>query len=610
MRRRLLILPGLVLASIVATPFALLDGGLLPLVTNLDPGVFELKFTKARWVPPLSASVEGLELKIQSEGNRVRVGVDSATTTFKPLAMLDGTIAFDDTTARGVTLAVQLPEPATGTPEKRLAPMEDFAPPNTAPRPVWKVSITNIKEAQARELWIDGFHYEGELVATGGFQLAPKETLTVSASHVTIDGGVLTMPNGLQAKFEPSEVSAELRAMPLDIPAHLEMLRAVDAAVKLKVHTPNLNYFNSVLFNELPEVRLLRGAGGIAVNAKVKGGVVENGSELNVARRELGVRVPYFDIIGHAEIDVTAGDGKAIARVSLPRFSVLERDGEEGREIAEGRHCTLVATVGTLDLTAVRAVDVSIDLKEAVARDLTFLNRFIPDGSGITVGSGNGDLQVDAQLSTKTQRAKGKLTLHARDMLLQNRGARITGAAEVIGILDSFDLKRRHFDLTGSNIKLAGVNVVTKRRTYKDVTLSAVAPKALFAPDGEHPVSATIAVGVSNLQPLMGILSANVELPDIAVALLNIPDVAASADLDVHKNEIRLSPVVATATAIRVDAQMTLQETTQKEMEPHGAALVRAGLLTIGLGFDGGIVSPVLFDAPRWYGVQTDGGVP
>lgn len=591
----------------VVTCFALVNGGLLAKLTNIDPGVFEMKFDSAHWHPPLSVDVQGLELKIQSEGNRVRVVIDSATATFKLQQMINGTIAFDDITAEGIAVAVQLPEPAEGTPEKSLPPMDDFAPPNKLPQPIWNVEITNIKRAQVRDLWVDGFHYSGDMIAEGGFALTPKEKLTLPSTKVTIDGGALEMPNGLEAKFEPSEVSVEVRRMPLDIPMQVEMLRAVDVGVKLKLHAPNLNYFNTVLLGELPDVRIMRGAGEIEITASVKGGVVANGSEIRIARRELGVQVPFFDIVGQASIDVKAHDGKAVARVSLPTFAVVSREGK-GDTVAAGKNCSLVAVTNTLDLAAVRAVDVSLDLKEASAKDLAFLDRFIPAGSGVVLIGGAGDLNVEAQLSTKTQRAKGKLTLHASKIELQNRSARLSGAAEVIGLLNTFDLKRRHFDIMGSSIKLQNVNVITKRTTYKNVNLSAVAPKALFALETDHPIEATLAIGVSNLQPLMGIISANVELPDIVVGLLNIPNVAASADVDVRKKDVMLSPLAVTAPAIRVDAQMVLRENAKKEMEPQGSALVRAGPLTIGLGIDGGTVVPMLFGAPEWYAKQIDGG--
>ena len=608
MSRRRVMTVVVVLAFPAVLLLVLVNGGVLQHLASYDPGVFAMSYRSARWRPPLGVSVEGLELRIQTDGFHVRIRAEAAGGTFVPSKLLRKRVAFDDVTARGVSVEVRLPDDSNGTPGERLPPIDDFAPARPTPEPVLAVELTRLREVQVREVWIDGFRYSGDIVASGGFALQPKERLWVFPAELSIDGGVVALPNGLEARFAPSHVTGELDAMPIDVPPKQEMFRALTAEVRLAFHTPNLNSFNAILFDEIPDVRLLGGAGDIELDLHVDAGVLEEGSAVRIAPRELGVRVPHFDIVGQASIDVTAKEGKAVAEVSLPRFELRTRAPDA--RVATGQRARLIAAVAPLDLTQVRNVDVHLELQEARSDDLSFLDRFIPAGSGITLVGGAGRAEVEATLSTRTQRARGKLSLTASDIELRNRGAVVKGAAELTAILNAFDLKRRNFDLAGTGVKLNGVTVKTREVSYKNVSLSAVAPRAFFSPETQHPVQATVAVGVSNLQPLMGIVSANVPLPGLVVALLNIPDVAGSAELDVDHDRVRLSPVALTAKGLRVDAQVTLHELADHTMEPHGVALARLGILSVGLGFDGGVVTPVLFGASQWYVGQTDAGVP
>ena len=597
----------LVVLVIAAIP-VLVNGKYLLKLTNLDPGIFSMDYTEAKWVPPLSVEVRNLELRIQDHGFRIRILADEASGSLVPMEMLRKRIAFTNLTAKGVSVHVRLPEDSNGTPPKLLPDMSEFATPTPPPEPVFSVELTDLKHVRVRDIWVDGFHYMGDIDVSGGFALVPKQTLTIHPVDVAFDGGVIVMPSGAEAKLEPSTLKGHAEELPLTPPLEQKMLNLVNADVKLAFHAPNLNFFNSILLEEVPEVRLMYGAGNIAMNVAVDQGVIREGSEVIVAPRAIGVRVPHFDIVGKASIVVKATEKKAVATVLLPEFELDSR--VEDKKVASGTNFRLVATAGSTDLTAVRNVDVNLKLENAEVANLRFLDRYIPAGSGIILVGGSGHAHVDATLSTRTQTAKGKLSLKANNIQLKNRSASVSGAAEVVGILNSFDLRRNVIDLSGSSVKLTGVTVKTKAKNYNNVTLSAVAPRVLFAPGTDHPWEAALAVGVSNLQPLVGIVSANVEVPGIVVGLLNIPDVAASATLDVRTKEVRLMPMALTAKDLRVDAQVVLTEVRKDEMEPHGAAFVRLGPLTAGMAIDGGIVTPIILGAPEWYKKQVENGVP
>lgn len=612
MRRRLgwLIAALVVLVvGLVAFAYALVNGGLLPKLTNANPGVFAMTYRQAKLVPPLSVEVDDVEFHIQSDGFRVRIIAAHATGSFMPFDLARLRVSFTGITARGVSVFVRLPEPSEGTKAERLPPVDGMAEPSPpTPGPLFSVALTGLSDVQVNEVWVDGFRYQGEIDVSGGFVLQPTDSLVIEPSTVIIDGGVVTLPNGLEAKVDPSSIAGQLRSMPLDVPLERAMFRAVDADVKLGFQAPNLNLINSLLLGDLRDVQLLYGAGGVAMDLGVDGGVLNDGSALTISPRDIGVRVPHFDVVGRASIEMKVKEDRVYATLLLPAFELDSRNDD--KQVATGKNFVLNAVTGSNDLTAVRHVDVSLKLADAHAPDLKFLDRFIPAGSGVILVGGAGHVTVDATLSTRTNQAKGKLVLDAKNLELRNRSALITGAANVVGLLDSFDLQRRHMDLRGSHVKLTGVTVKTRPKTYTNVSLSAVAPEALWAPDTEHPWKAKLAVGVSNLQPLLGIVSANVEMPQLVVGLLDVPDVAASAELDVMKKQVRLVPMAMTARDLRVDARVQLDEQPDQEMAPRGVALVKLGPLTAGMAIDGGVVTPIIFGAPEWYAKQVEAGVP
>ncbi|HEY0880501.1 MAG TPA: hypothetical protein VGD87_03165 [Archangium sp.] len=607
MKKALVVLAVLVLA-LAGGLFALVNGRVLPKLTNTEPGRFELTYVAARWIPPASVEVDGLELKIQTDGFRFRILAEHASGSFVPLEMLRRRVAFTDITARGVAVFVRLPADSHGTTEARLPMMDDFAPAAPPSGPIFSVELSKLTDVQVDEVWIDGFRYRGDINVSGGFTLEPKQTLTIHPAVVALDGGTVTMPSGTEATLEPSRITARLDGMPLDVPLHQSMFRMLDGDVKLGLTAPNLNFFNTILLEDVPAVRLLYGAGAVSLNVGLQDGVITPGSEVIIAPRAIGVRVPYFDIVGKASMVVKANEGTASATLSIPDFELDLRD--EDAKVATGKAFELTATASTLDLTEVRHVDVRLSLGSAHAPNLRFLDRFIPAGSGLIVVSGSGQASVEASLSTKTQKAKGKLSLKASNLELRNRSASIGGVADVTAVLDSLDLKRGGFDLRGSHATLTGVTVKTKQTSHRNVTLSMVANRALFAPKTDHPWAATVTMGASNLQPLVGIVSANIALPGILVGLLNVPDVSASADLDVLQKSVRLVPMSLTGKGLQVDARIRLDETTTKDLEPHGVAFVKLGILTTGLDIDGGIVTPIILGAPQWFEKQVENGVP
>ncbi|MFT3709121.1 MAG: hypothetical protein QM817_15870 [Archangium sp.] len=335
-------------------------------------------------------------------------------------------------------------------------------------------------------------------------------------------------------------------------------------------------------------------------------GIVGDGSEVKILPRRIGVRVPHFDIVGLAAVNVEAKNGRIAAQASFNDFELDATDDD--LLVASGKRFSLAATTAGADLCAVPQVEVALHLEEAKAPTLKFLDRYIPEGTGIVLKGGGGRIAVDATLSTRTQRAQGKLSLRGTNVELHNRGAQVMGALEVNAVMREFDLRTRAVDLAGSELKMTDVLVSTPLERYPSVWLTAVATEARFAPGTKHPWRASLGISARNLQPLLAVVSGNLKIPRWVVGSLDLPGAAAKVELDVEGKNVSLAPLTLRTDGISVDARVVLKELPDKNLEPHGVGLLRLGPFEAGMQIDGGTITPVLLGAKQWYAAQLDGG--
>lgn len=592
---------------LVAAGFALVNGKWLPRLTNFNPGVFALDYRTARWVPPFSVEAEGVDIQVQSDGYRVWITAEEASGTFEPSKMFALRVAFTDIRARGVSVRVRLPKPSEGTAEARLPRMDGLSAPGVSDPDgaSFSVQLIDLHDVRVREVWIDGYQYEGEISVSGGFTLDPLVTLRIEPSTVFIDGGVLTLPNTLEAKFEPSTISGRVRELAIDSTLTPAAFRNLDATAALAFQAPNLNLLNTALLADVPDVRVLYGSGGVSMNVSVDAGVVDDGSEVKILRRRLGVRVPHFDVVGNATVKVLAKDGHIEANATIDDFELDALDDD--RLVASGKRFSLSATTTGSDLAASPQVDVTMHLEEAKAPTLTFLARYIPEGTGIVLAGGGGRIGADATLSTRTQRAEGTLTLRGTNVELHNRAARVTGALELKAVVRDYDLRTRSMNLGGSELKLTDVLVSTPLDRFQSVWLTALATDARFAPGTARPWKVSLGVSARNVQPLLALISGSLKIPRW-VGSLDLPGAAAHVELQVEGKNVSLSPLTLRTDGLSLDARLVLTELPDKTFEPHGVGLLRVGVFEAGIQIDGGTITPVLIGGRQWFAEQLDGG--
>lgn len=185
---------------------------------------------------------------------------------------------------------------------------------------------------------------------------------------------------------------------------------------------------------------------------------------------------------------------------------------------------------------------------------------------------------------------------HLRELWIDRM--RYTGDADVTGGM----LYERAMDLSGSTLSLEGATLKAGKRSWPHLWLRAVADPCLLTPNGKLMWSARLALGASNLAPLLAIVSANAPLPAGLGLFADSANVKVEASLMVREDSVELPRVVLTSQNVRLEGALVLREVSQEDprLEPWGSVLAHAGVFSAGVEFDGPRVSVVLGDLQRW----------
>ena len=196
----------------------------------------------------------------------------------------------------------------------------------------------------------------------------------------------------------------------------------------------------------------------------------------------------------------------------------------------------------------------------------------------------------------------GVLDLTASDVTVKNRSATINGKLLVHGLLNSLNANTGAMDLSGSTIAIEGATLQAQGRTWPKLWLRAAADPCLLSPKGDIVWSTKLAVGSSNLQPLLAIVSANAPLPGVLGMFTDSPNVKLEATMLVRADRIELPKLSLTSQNVRVEGALTLRESSANDprLEPWGAVVAHAGALSAGVQLDGPKISVVLGDLQRW----------
>ncbi|MDP2273972.1 MAG: hypothetical protein Q8K32_24740 [Archangium sp.] len=615
MKKLLRVLSVLVL-SVVALYYvgvnALLASPWGELALNNSPQLVQIHYTRAWTLIPLQFEVRDFQLSMQDRTVQVMITADEVHGNLHPWTLLHQRFMATQVKASGVVMHIR-PRMKKGDPlEAHLAELPPILGYETAlldqaenPNEVQAKEIQllslefiDLEVSHLRELWIDRMRYTGDATVTGGMLYEPFRRLA-------IDDGHLVDAKSKLVAVEPNEVSIESLDLRVTLPEvntsklDFDSFRGLMADVKLSA-SAQPRFLNDYLTNVsgLSTVSVSGNPGQLEVDLQVVGGVVTDGAKLSYRSSRIAVKLPLVEVWGAAAVTGRTAKGRLALSVDISNAALKQRDGEQ---LVDADLFELDA-VGPADLTRAIDIDAVIKLQGGHLKTLTSLNQFIPGGAGVHFGGGTGLVEATVKLDSAPARTSGELQLTASDVTVKNRSATITGKLLVHGKLHSLNANTGAMDLSGSTVSIEGATLVAQGRSWQNLWLRAVADPCLLSPNADILWSTKLAVGSSNLQPLLAIVSANAPLPGVLGMFTDSPNVKLEATMMVRADRIDLPKFSLTSQNVRVEGVLTLREAspTDPKLEPWGNVVAHAGALSAGVQLDGPKISVVLGDLQRW----------
>jgi hypothetical protein len=468
------------------------------------------------------------------------------------------------------------------------------------------VELRKLDVHNLREVWINDIHVEGTYDLDGGFLYRPFQRLEISQTHFTRGEGQVTLARKPLATIDLLRLTASLQEIKLGAEASGDFTKAITAELKLEAQLVDIRALNVYLRN-VPTVHLDEGGGKLSVAATIDEGVFRDDSSFTLETSKLVVHLPYFEVVGHSNIRWEVKHQESWLDVHVPQFALVQRT--DGKTVLTGAHFRLRAG-GSAELSSLTDARLELSLEDAHAKDLSFLNQFIPEGTGVRIGGGKGTVAGRLAIGAN-RRGKGALDIEGERLVVHNRAARVTGHAKVHGEIAAMNLDSGELNISGSTLALTDVSVEGAGTTSTGFWLKLTADPCLFTPQKDLTWATTLKLDFQNLAPVVAIISANAPLPDIVKPFFDEPNVNASASLNVHKKSIGLEQLRLESQRIHARGELQLVEQPAAkgkapDLAPFGAVLVKLRGLTVGLELGGAVVKPVLFEPERWYASWKD----
>lgn len=584
----------------------------LSVINALQPDVVELRYDRAWSFVPLRVEVRGFRMRYQDDDVQLHLVADRGVLDVQPLASVArGQFVATRVIADGIELRLrQRLAKHDAAKERRLPPIPGLpsplrsrpqrALPDDVVAALVGVDLTGMIASGIRELWIDEYHFTGDVFVRGGFMFQPFLRFRLDPSQVVVVHGALSLGDRPFASRIDALFEARAKEMNVSV-FEREALRGLSVDGRVQANVKHVGFLNYYLSDVSDQVRLEEGRGRVGVQVRVVDGVVEAPSSLSLDTPQVLLRMPYFFATGGGKIRWNVREKKSWLDVSVTNVKIARESDQ--RVFVEGPMVKVLAQSSGLDLTKPLDLDVLLDLEEARATDLTFVNEFIPAGTGVTITSGAGVVKGHVEISASKRHARGALDIDGTKLGMRNKRAKLTGRLSVRGLLKDLDLRTRAADFSGSTI---AVDDVIVENGFGDISkhfwLRVIAEPCTVAPTAEQKWRAGLGISFSSLWPVMGMIQNNVKVPWIVRAFSDLENVRAQVSLVVREDRLELSNIDIRSGVLRAQGDLAIVEVEKGQPQlPYGALLVSVGAIKAGVELDGKRSRGVLVNAQRWY---------
>lgn len=585
------------------------------MVMNIDENSAQIRYSHAHTWRPFRVSLDGFQLRVQDGNMQLFVTADHVEADIIPWTMMTmKRFIGSNVTANGLTFWMRMKrdkKEIDGTTLARLPPIPGFGSverevPNSTlvvtdeAYADFGAQLTNMHITNLKQVWVEEYRYDGDIQIDGGFAYQPMRMLRLwENTTLKIAPGQVSLGSDTFATDFGGTIVTTFAETNMRKPSQ-EVFANWDADVTLEGDVTSVGFLNYYL-KDVPQVRLAKGKGKLALKLGVTKGVLLDTSKLNLDTARLEVHVPFFVASGRGKIRWDLRGNKAWLDVAVLDLELREDGGKN--PVLVGPTLKLLAQSTGRDLAKGFHLDVVLDLPEAKAKDLSFLNTFIPDRAGARIVAGAGTVAGNMELSTRTQHGRGVADVRTEKVVLASKGgAKMSAALKSHVQMVDFNMQTGALDLSGSHVVLEKGMVEVGTKKYTNYWFNISTAKFKLRPRTPS-LDATIAVHVKNLQPILAVMGTFVAVPWAAKAFSNIADVRLTSNLDVDGNEMRIRDLTADSGMLHLRGDLDLRMG-KKGQEPFGAMQVEFGELAAGIAMEGGKSEVKLFGVNAWFANQ------
>ncbi len=578
---------------------------------TIAPDITQISFGQAYTIVPFRFVIEDFKLSIQDPAIQMFVSADHAEGNIYPWSLFGNRFLATNIKGDGVVfrLRERLEKKKLTAATIALMPeipgyesMEKLGGLPEGVKPL-AVDLRNLDVTNLTQVWINEFQFDGRIDVNGGFFLEALKSLRIDETELNDIRGELKRAKKTVARVREMKLAVKLDEIPLTAEVDVDqLLAAVNATVAIEAGIQNAQFLNAYL-RAVPQVHIEEGAGVLSMAMSIEKGVFFEDSSLSLDTSKVIVQLPYFDIVGRSAIRWRVKKGTSYFNVKVPEVIAINRS--DGKKTLSGSNFELAAST-TADISKMSYVNLDVVLEKGKAADLRFLNEFIPEGAGIQITSGGGNVEGKLSFSTRSRRAKGTLDIEGNQLSVKNRSATLIGHAKVHGEIVDLNVDTGAMDISGSSIALNNVGIWADGDTHKGFWANLVADPCVMTPKGKTKWQTKMTLNFSNLQPVLSLVSATAPLPGLLKAFADVPNVRVSSEVIVRAKDVEIRKLRVDSSKVQVDGELKLMESgetaaTEAKLYPWGALLVKVRALSAGVDFQGTMVRPILSDPEGWF---------
>jgi len=276
------------------------------------------------------------------------------------------------------------------------------------------VVVHDIKEFGFDEMSI----IEGESGVTGNFVMQIRRDMEITNVDLEWTGARIHL--GEESLAEALDLGFRGGFTPFNpkVEKGLAMLAHLNGDIDVNGHVRSLVPLK-VFFEGTKWIEKLDGEGDVAVALKIKDGLLQPGTVIDVDADELLLDFMGFRATGvgrvDGEVDREEGVREAFVSVAFDDFQ-FGRQAEE-QPLARGTGLVLETRgegLGAAEMLS--GMNITLDLPEANVPDISFLGRTLPPDVGVSVTGGLASLAVHMEVHAGTQEADGTIELKGDDL--------------------------------------------------------------------------------------------------------------------------------------------------------------------------------------------------